>query len=361
MTTKKDILFYAILRPQRSPSQRYRIEQFFQAIEKEGLTFQYRYLLNEHQDTILYSKGHYFQKILVVLSCLYQLSRDGLFLVHKFKYVFIQRELIMLGTAFFEKWYAKKTIMIYDFDDAIWLPNISEANKRLAFLKHPEKVNESIAHAQKIVAGNDFLKKHALLFNQNVIVIPTVLDTEHYKRKTPYIEKQNKQVCIGWSGSHTTIAHFKTALPVLYKLKEKYGDKIYFKIVGDPNFEDEKLGIKGIKWTFETEINELEEIDIGIMPLPRDNWSEGKCGLKGLVYMAMGIPSVMSNVGVNASIVQHGTNGYLVDKEEDWISVLSLLIENPELRMQVGSRGRKTIEEKYAVEVFKDDFVGLFK
>jgi glycosyltransferase involved in cell wall biosynthesis len=361
MASKKDILFYAILRPKRSPSQRYRIEQFFEAVEKEGFTYQYRYLLNEHQDNVLYSKGHYFEKILVVLSCIYQLTRDGFFLVHQFKYVFIQRELIMLGTSFFEKWYAKKAVMIYDFDDAIWLPNISEANKKLAFLKYPEKVNESIAHAQKVIAGNDFLKNHALQFNRNVSVIPTVLDTSHYKRKLPYAEKQNKRVCIGWSGSHTTIEHFKIALPFLYKLKEKYGDKIYFKIVGDQNFEDKTLGIKGVKWTFDTEINELEEIDIGIMPLPQDSWSEGKCGLKGLVYMAMGIPSVMSNVGVNATIIQHGTNGYLVDKQQDWISTLSLLIDNPILRIQVGTKGRETIEESYSVDVYKKSFVNLFR
>jgi len=204
------------------------------------------------------------------------------------------------------------------------------------------------------------LANYARQFNANVVVIPTVVDTENYKRKSPYTEKSKGKICIGWSGSHTTIEHFKILIPTLEKLKEKYDEKVYFKVIGDPNFKNEKLGIQGISWSEETEVAELEEIDIGIMPLPNDKWSEGKCGLKGLVYMSMAIPNMMSNVGVNKTIIAQGQNGFLCDSEEDWLKNFDALIQDFDLRKSIGEKGRETILKHYSTQAVREDFLGLF-
>jgi glycosyltransferase involved in cell wall biosynthesis len=125
------------------------------------------------------------------------------------------------------------------------------------------------------------------------------------------------------------------------------------------------LDIQVIKWNLNTEIDDLSEIDIGIMPLPDDEWSKGKCGFKGLQYMAMEIPTVMSAVGVNKEIIEDGSNGFLASTENEWIEKLSLLIESKELRNKFGVNGRKTVVEKYSVysqkQRYLDDFSELLK
>jgi glycosyltransferase involved in cell wall biosynthesis len=167
-------------------------------------------------------------------------------------------------------------------------------------------------------------------------------------------------ICIGWSGSITTIKHFDFAVPVLEKLKEKYGNRIRIKVIGDGNYQNEKLEVKGLPWIKQDELKELSDIDIGIMPLPDDEWSKGKCGLKGLQYMALGIATVMSPVGVNTEIIQDGENGMLASEVDEWVEKLSRLIEDPELRRKCAENGRKTVVEKYSVHALKSEYLRLF-
>ena len=143
-------------------------------------------------------------------------------------------------------------------------------------------------------------------------------------------------------------------------VKEKYGNKVYFKVMGDPDYINEELGITGILWSSNTEVKILESFDIGIMPLPNDDWVKGKCGLKGLSYMSLEVPTIMSAVGVNTEIITDGINGYLADSDEEWIEKLSRLIDSYELRRKFGLAGRKTVEEKYSFEAQKNNYLDSF-
>lgn len=356
----KKLLFTGLHRPNRSPSQRYRIEQFLPFLKETEFQYDYSFLLNERRDKIFYSPGNFLGKIgILVYSVLYRL-KELIFDIQKYDYVFVQREAFMLGTSFFEKQYAKKSKLIFDFDDAIWLLDVSQANKKWAFLKNPNKTNDILKASFKVVVGNQYLFDYAKQFNDNVVLIPTCVDTDFYKRKAELNQKPNGKVCIGWSGSQTTIEHFKLLEPVLNKLKEKYKDKIYFKVIGTNLYENKELQIKGVAWQKETEITELEEIDIGVMPLPNDKWAEGKCGLKSLVYMSMEIPAVIEQVGVNKQIVSDGANGYLASDQNSWIDKISKLIENFELRKDLGKKGRDCVLEKFSVSSQSEKFIELF-
>jgi glycosyltransferase involved in cell wall biosynthesis len=132
-------------------------------------------------------------------------------------------------------------------------------------------------------------------------------------------------------------------------------------VIGDSAYQNKELDIVGISWKKENEIEELNEIDIGIMPLPDNEWAKGKCGLKGLQYMALQIPAIMSPVGVNSEIIDDGINGFLASTKDEWVSKLSLLIDSKELRVKLGEEGRKTVIDKYSVLNNRDLYVNYFK
>jgi glycosyltransferase involved in cell wall biosynthesis len=271
--------------------------------------------------------------------------------------VFVHREALLNGSYFIEYLFSKsKAKLVFDFDDAIWLPNVSEHNKKLEWLKNYDKTFKIVALADLVTTGNDYLKNYALKFNSNVMVIPTTIDTNyHIPKKTI-----KDSICIGWTGTSTTIKHFELIVPVLKRLKEKYQDKIYFKLIGDSSYTNDDLEINGCAWKLNTEIEDLTEIDIGIMPLPDDDWSKGKCAFKGLQYMALEIPTVMSPVGVNNEIINHGVNGFLANTFDEWVDKISKLIESEELRKKMGEKGRETIKNNYSVKARTADYLKIF-
>ena len=120
------------------------------------------------------------------------------------------------------------------------------------------------------------------------------------------------------------------------------------------------MNIKGVKWTSQSEVAELSEIDIGIMPLPNDEWTKGKCALKGLLYMSLEQAAVLADVGVNSEIIQNGVNGFLATSTEDWVEKLSLLIDNPNLRQEMGQKGRQTVVQHYSVLSEQEKVVSYF-
>jgi glycosyltransferase involved in cell wall biosynthesis len=273
--------------------------------------------------------------------------------------IFVQREAFMTGSAYFEKGFSKSGAkMVFDFDDSIWLLDTSKANKKWAWLKSEKKTGEILRVSDLVFAGNSYLAEYAKKFNSNVKLVPTTIDTDKFRRIKPYAE--NQRICIGWSGSITTIKHFEQALPFLHTIKKKYGDQVYFKVMGDPTYLNESLDIKGIPWSSDTEVSSLESFDIGIMPLPDDEWVKGKCGLKGLSYMAVEVPTVMSAVGVNTQIIQDGLNGFLAKTNEDWVEKLSLLIESFDLRKKLGAAGRNTVENNYSTASQKNNYLRHF-
>lgn len=358
MKIKKNILFIAPFYRGRSPSQRYRIEQFLKLLEDEGYEYDISHLITKENDNLFYSKGKYVKKFFLLIQFYFKRLKD----IRKasgYDYIFVQREAYYLGTTYFEKKFAKKSTLIYDFDDSIWLKNVSDVNKRFDWLKNYSKVKKIISFADIVIVGNKYLYEFAKKYNSNIKIIPTVVDTEEYKKLG--LIKDKKKITIGWSGSITTIQHFEYAINSLYRIKEKYKDNVDIKVIGDSNYRLKKLGIIGFAWSKENELEDLLSIDIGIMPLPDNEWTKGKCGCKGLLYMSLKIPTIMSPVGVNKEIIQDGINGFLATDEEEWIEKISLLIENKELRQKIGNAGRQTVVEKYSVESQKETFLNVFR
>jgi glycosyltransferase involved in cell wall biosynthesis len=353
------IQFVAAHRPDRSPSQRYRFEQFLPYWEPYGYSVDYAALLSERDDRLFYAPGGWLKKA-GIFARAWMARRVHVEQATKADLIFIQREAFMTGSVRFEHALARTgKPLIFDFDDAIWLLDVSEANKRLSWLKDPSKTARIISMADLVIAGNEYLAAYARQFNKRVEVIPTVVDTERYPLNASAIEHQGR-VTIGWTGSYTSLTHLRGAIPMLEQLHQRLGDRVRFRIISDRDLLVPGLPIENVRWRSATEAADLAAIDIGIMPMPDDEWSKGKCGFKGLQYMAMGKPVVLSAVGVNNTIVQDGFNGFLAASTEEWLMKLEKLVNDSELRARLGAQARLTVEQHYSVNAWKDHYLQLF-
>ena len=272
--------------------------------------------------------------------------------------IFIHREAMPIGPPVIEYFISKlfKKKIIYDFDDAIWLANTSEQNSIAGKLKFHQKVKSICKWSWKVSCGNEFLADYARKYHDQVFINPTTIDSSYHQ---PSKDKVTDQfVTIGWTGTHSTTKYLAPLAPILRELRDAYAIKIL--VISDqaPDwvFDDYEF----IKWNKEEEIDQLSRIDIGIMPLDDTIWENGKCGFKAIQYMALGIPAVVSNVGVNKDIVDHGTSGYLCDNAEDWNKYLTKLIESKSLRVSMSEAGRKKIVESYSVLSNTKLFLSLF-
>ncbi len=359
---KKRVLFVVQHRFNRAPGQRYRCEQYIKYLEANGFECVYSPLIaTAEEDFALYNSKNLFAKAYLFLKGFARRVKDVL-RANRFDVIYIYREAFMTGSVFFERLLKRSGAkIILDFDDAIWLQTISDANRSLQWLKNPEKTNSIIALSDLVIVGNSYLAGHAKKFNSNVIIFPSTIDLDYYQISAIPKSHKNDRVVIGWSGSHTTVEHFETILPVLKSLKSKFGTKLHFAVYGDPHYKNTELNINGTAWGAETEVSTIASFDIGIMPLPNDEWSKGKCAMKGLQYMGLQVPAVLSAIGMNNDLIEDGINGFLASSEEQWIDKLSLLIENPELRHKIGSTGRQTIEQKFSCQALSTAYINIFE
>ena len=345
-------------RPKRSPSQRYRFEQYLSYLETQGYTFDWSYLLNEQTDKAFYATGGAMRKASLLMAHLWQRLRDWQ-RMSNYDVIFIQREALFLGSGFFEhRAFKSGARVIFDFDDAIWKADTSPGNQKWEWVKRPTKFFDNVQHAHVVLAGNNYLAEQARKVNANVMVVPTTVDTTVHLPKPQW--RNGSVVCIGWSGSISTVKHFSTLLPVLRRVYQKYGDKVRFRLLGDTTFKSNHPPVEALPWTEATEVDVLNSFDIGLMPLPDDEWARGKCGLKALTYLACGVPAIVSPVGVNTEIVQHTVSGYHATTDDEWFNYLCHLIENSALRQELGAAGRKFVEAHYSVEANKQLYMKAF-
>ncbi len=351
------ILFLTVHRPDRSPSQRFRFEQYIEHFQKNGYQTKHSYCLNENEDRIFYSKGNLVKKGFILLKSIVKRLKE-VATYDNYDIVFVQREALMLGSTIAESlWQRRGAKLIFDFDDSIWLPNVSDNNAKFSWLKGFKKVNKLIHKADLVIAGNQYLASYALKLNNNTHIIPTTINTSEYTPNRTRNEQET--IVIGWSGSKTTVQHFETVVPALRRIKKKYGRLVRFELIGDENYVQEELELRGLPWRKNEEVDLISNMDIGLMPLPNDEWAEGKCGLKGLQYMALEVATIMSPVGVNSTIIQQGINGLLASSEDDWVDALSILIEDSLYRKEIGKAGRQTVLKEYSVDAQKQKLIEL--
>ncbi|MGZ5254219.1 MAG: glycosyltransferase family 4 protein [Flavitalea sp.] len=356
MQGSKKVLFLVPYPLHKAPSQRFRVELFFSLLQEHNIEYEVRPFLDLKTWNIIYKKASVFQKIKGVAIGF--LKRIKLFIggLGGFDYVFIHREATPVGPPVVEWMIAKiwKKKIIYDFDDAIWISDTR--SKLMGWMKAFYKVGYICKWSYKISAGNKYLMDYAGQYANQVVMLPTCVDVQNQHNKIK-IHKPGK-VVIGWTGSHSTLKYLDALVPVLKKITSEYDAEFLVICNQPPAFSFD--GLKFISWKEESEIEDLLKIDIGLMPLVPDDWSEGKCGFKLIQYLSLGIPSLASPVGVNINIIEEGMNGFLCSDSASWYASLETLITNHTLRETMGRKGREKILKEFSIQAHSATFLSLF-
>lgn len=328
----------------RAPGQRYRIEQWARLLCREGVHVTLSPFLSRRGMDVLYGPGHVALKTRETLRGYVKRLAEAFRSVPA-DVIFVYREAALLGPAWIEWLLALRRPLVFDFDDAIYLADTSQANAWSRRFKPLAKAATLCRLARHVTVGNAFLARFAEDYAREVTVVPSTIDTDLYRvRPRP----RNRVPVIGWTGSVTTVPYLTALAPALRRVREKQEFELH--VIG-AKVDIEGLAVRCLPWRAETEPDDLRALDVGLMPLPDDEWSQGKCGMKALQYMALGITPVVSPVGVNTTIIRDGVNGFHARTEDEWIDRIALLLESESLQRSLGQEARKTVEESFSARI----------
>jgi len=334
--------------------------QYVPALEQAGFSVTVAPFFDAEFFAMVYKPGHYAGK----LAAFVRQSIERLKLImsrERYDAFFVYREAYPFGPPLFETLlaHAQGRPVIYDFDDAIFLSNTSEANSFASALKYPQKVASIIRRSALVLAGNEYLAGYARQYNSNVTVLPTCVDTGGFApRRTP--RAASAPLVVGWIGTPTTAAYLEALGPTLTRLAAAHPLTLRVSGSGRP------MSFEGVRttnepWSLDREVELFNTCDIGVYPLTDDEWAKGKCGFKAIQFMACGVPVVAAAVGVNREIIQDGVNGLLASNEREWHDKLSRLLGDAQLRHRLGAAGRKTIEQRYSLAVNAPKLTALLR
>jgi len=303
------------------PSYRFRVEQFLPFLENEGVGCD----------------------VFVIPRSVF--SRRRLFRsLRGYDVVFLQKKLLRLPDRRFIRSAARR--LVYDVDDAVMYackgdrPVLSPRRRRL--------FRSTVRMSDAVLAGNDYLCRWAADYGANVVSFRTVVDTERYAMRAP---SGRKDMVIGWTGSSSTNRYLEIIAPAVAALAGRHD--LTLRVVSDARPDvvarlSEKMKVEFIPWTAESETAILHSFDVGLMPLPDNDFTRGKCALKALLYMSCGVPAICSPVGSAARIITDGEDGFLAASPDEWRTKIERLIMDHELRERIAGKARKTVERGYS-------------
>lgn len=335
-----------------APSTRYRSLQYFPYLKAQGWDITWQPFLSDHYLTRLYQNRDrsITDAIKALLGRIHFLSSHNL---HEFDVICVEHEVLPRMPFWFESLiFKERRKLVLDYDDAVFIP-------RQGSVHMENKIGKLIGWAAEVIVGNDYLRSYASQFTTHLTLIPTVIDLKRYSPRDSY-EWPGNCFVIGWIGTPSTVHHLAEFAPVLAKLSLTF--PIVMRCVGVPSgFRLPGVRVEALPWSEETEAQIIRTFDVGVMPLSDEPFAQGKCGLKLIQYMGCGVPAVGQSLGANKTIIRDGINGYLASSNDEYIEKITALIAERSLRERLGRAGRRTIEERYALEVAAGAFSGVLK
>ena len=336
--------------PEEGAGCRFRVSQYIPYLRQAGFDVTVSPFYSREYFSFVYRPGNYLRKAAGFASLTRRRIKE-LSSMRNYDLVLLYREAIPIGPPFIERRIARLGIpIVYDFDDAIFLPAVSEANQAVSFLKNPKRVSEILSLSRRVTVGNEFLASYARRFNPNVTVIPTAVDTDRFVPRRDSVPTDGRKLVVGWIGSPTTFRYLESLKDVLAAVSARHPFTLKVSGAGRP-VDFPGVDVQVVPWSMADEVSLFNTCDIGVYPLSDDDWSRGKCGFKAIQCMACGVPVVAASVGVNREIIEDGVNSFLASNHSEWVAKLGLLLSDAPLRARMAAAGRRTIEERYSLRV----------
>ncbi len=339
-----------------SPGQRSSIELWEKVLEPAGITLDHSSFETERLREVIYAPGHSVRKA-AELSRAYGRRVRSLRIVEGYDAVLVYREAALVGPALIERLVARRKPIIYQLDDPLYVPYRSPFSGWASYMKFFGKVGSICRMSKVVIVNSSHHREYAQRYSHNVVQIPSVVDGDLYRPKRH--RSRNGGVCIGWSGSASTVGNLQVIAGPVRDVARRLDIRLHLVGVEQPPFPD--VETTALPWRAETEVDDLRALDVGLLPLPLNEWNKRKFFLKLVQYMALGIPAVATPLGSNPEVLEHGRTGFLANSPAEWVESLERLATDPELRRRMGERSAEKAHREYTLQANADRIVAAFR
>lgn len=338
--------------------QRLKYEQYFDDWRAMGIDIDVSSFMDMTLWKVAYERGHMPTKLLGVLRGHLRRMRDML-RVHEYDIVYVFMWVTPFGTSIFERltrFFAKQ--LVFDVEDNVLveqsLPKAYNPNAIARWIKGPDKQRYLIRKSDHVITSSPFLNDFCLAMNERkrCTYISSSVDTDRFLPANNY-DKADKPT-IGWTGTFSSKIYLDLLRGVFTQLAKEVPFKL--RVIGNFDYALEGVDLEVVRWSAEREVEDLQAIDIGVYPLPIDDWVLGKSGLKAIQYMAFGLPLVATEVGTTPLLITHDVNGLLVKTEDDWLHALKRLLQDAALRRRLGTAARADAVKNYSTKAIATQY-----
>jgi len=336
--------------------QRLKYEQYFDDWRAAGWDIDVSSYMDRAMWDVVWEKGHLFAKAFGILKGHWRRLRD-LLRVPRYDLVYVFMWVTPFGTALFERAIrAGAKALIYDIEDNVLVAPGKRAGESglRRWLKGPGKARFLIRTADHVITSSPFLNEfcHDLNAKRACTYISSSVDTDRFEPATPY--SNEREVVIGWTGTFSSRPYLDLLRGVFRHLAERHEFRL--RVIGNFDYALPGVDLEVVRWSAEDEVAQLQALDIGVYPLPVDDWVLGKSGLKAIQYMAFALPIVATNVGNTPNLIRDGENGLLVTSEAEWEEALERLLRDPGLRRRLGEAARRDAVARYSVNSIAEQY-----
>ncbi len=344
--------------PVEGASSRYRVFQYLEHLKAHGVDADVQSFMDTGMYKLSLTSGRTGQKILATLLA----TARRLWALRKWRnydILYLQRELLPFGPPVVETYLKKQgATLFFDYDDALFIKKASRYNKIATALRSGDKTREIFKLVSCVVAGNNWLRQAAVDAGAaKAVTLEVAEDTARIPMHRGHTNEE--PVTIGWLGSPSTVKYLRFIEPVLQKIARTHPN-VRWEIMGGDAFEMDGVNWQISDWSLQGELDALARFDIGLMPLPSEDWAKGKSGGKARTYMAAGVVPVVAGIGYNLELIEHAKTGFLCETLADWESHLVQVIEDASLRQRIASAARSEVEQRFNPATISGQMAQLF-